>query len=89
MVVDKNKIGLAYSISSPSNIAPFIKNIAIEDSGANIHLENTAEPTIYPQKSKKTMNTRLPYGSTTVSTHVATFPLTGMSYEAKKIHILP
>ena len=53
MVADKHKISLTWSIGSSTIVAPFRKNIAISESGAHKHMTNTAQPTMTPQKSKK------------------------------------
>ena len=68
---------------------PFGANKAIVDSGANIHLVNTAASTMATKKIKLIMAARLPDISTMASTHIEKLSLTGMYDETRKILIFP
>ena len=65
------KISLTNHINTPPN--PNITNIpAITDSGANINLARQAPHTIAPVIMDNKIKSRLPDGSNTESTHIAT-----------------
>ena len=63
--------------------------LAISDSGANIHLEKQATPTMAPVIMENDMKARLPYGITMESTHIAALNIQCLSKQARQIHIFP
>ena len=59
------------------------------DSGTNIHLENQATPTINPVIMPEDMKSRVKYGRTMDSSHVATLQLPGIIKQYRQCHIIP
>ena len=64
------KLGLISNIGNPHNFTSK-HTLAIEDSGANIHLDKQYTTTMDPVIISNDMATRLPYGSTMESSHIA------------------
>ena len=62
-IVDKPKISLTYNIESQPD-SPFNTNLAILDTGDNMHLYNRETPIMSIVKFEHTMEARLPYFST-------------------------
>ena len=86
--ISNPKISLIKYIDTPHN--PTSNNIlAIADSGENIHPEKQAIPTMSPVIMENVIKARLTDGSTMESTHISTFHLTGLSKQARQIHIFP
>ena len=81
------RISLINYIDNPPNPTSN-KLLAIADSGANIHPEKQATPTMAPVITENDMKARLPDGITMESTHIATLQLPGISKQARQIHIL-
>ena len=63
--------------------------LEITDSGANIHLARQATPTMAPVIMDNEMKSRLQYGGTMDSTHIATLQLPGIIKLSMHIHIFP
>ena len=79
---------ITYNIETPSNSLTN-DNLAISESGANIHLANIATPKISPVICTHTMEERLVDGNTMDSMYVTTLPPPVLSKESRKIHISP
>ena len=79
--ISKPKTILINYIGTPPN--PPSKNaLAIADSGANIHPEKQATPTMAPVITENYMKARLSDGITMGSTHITTLHITGLSKKA-------
>ena len=63
--------------------------LSTEHSGANIHIENQATPTMDTVVMSNDMTAILPDGSTMGSSHISTLQLTGLSNQARQFHIVP
>ena len=75
--ISNPKIILINHIDAPPN--PTSNNmLSIADSGANIHLEIQATPTMAPVIMDNEIKARLPDGSTMESTHISTLHLPGL-----------
>ena len=84
--ISNPKLSLINSIRIPHSY-PSKHTLEIADSGTNIHIYKQATPTMEPVLISKYMTSRLPDGSTTESSHIATIQILGLSNQARQIKI--
>ena len=84
--ISNPKLSLINNIRTPPTY-PSKHTLEIADSGANIHISKQATPTMDPVIISKDMTSRLPDGSTTESSHIATLQILVLSKQAIQIHI--
>ena len=85
-IINNPKLSLINNIRTPTKYTSK-HTLEIADSGANIHISNQATPTMEPVIISKDMTSRLLYGSTMESSHIATLQILGLSKQARQIQI--